>query len=62
VLQLEDGISAAVRGRFGELRQRVRLETGRSAELGGAQVILVGVDGTRVTGADPRREAYGSAW
>jgi gamma-glutamyltranspeptidase len=62
VLQLEDGIPDAVRARLGELGHRLRVEPGRSADLGGAQVILVSPDGTRSTGADPRREAYGIAW
>jgi gamma-glutamyltranspeptidase/glutathione hydrolase len=62
LLQIEDGVPPAVRARLSELGHRLRLVTGRSAELGGAQVILVSPDGTRATGADPRREAYGIAW
>jgi hypothetical protein len=40
----------------------VRSHAGLSAELGGAQVILVSPAGVRSVGADPRREAYGIAW
>lgn len=41
----------------------VKILTGRSSQLGGAQIILVEPrTGVRLTGADPRREAYGIAW
>jgi gamma-glutamyltranspeptidase len=62
VLQLEDAIPAAVQARLSELGHRLRVMPVRSADLGGAQVILVSQSGGRATGADPRREAYGIAW
>ena len=62
VLQLEDGIVAAVQARLTALGHRLQVVAGRGAELGGAQVILVSPSGARATGADPRREAYGIAW
>ena len=33
-----------------------------SAEFGGASMIVINSSGVRMTGADPRREAYGIAW
>jgi len=33
-----------------------------SAEFGGAQMIVIHSSGARMTGADPRREAYAVAW
>jgi gamma-glutamyltranspeptidase / glutathione hydrolase len=61
-LQIEADVEEAVRVRLGLLGHDVRVQYGMSAELGGAQVILVRPDGVRAVGADPRREAYGIAW
>jgi gamma-glutamyltranspeptidase len=62
-LQIEDAVSAATRDeliRFGHTL--LLAETGVSADLGGAQIILVTPAGAKLVGADPRREAYGIAW
>jgi gamma-glutamyltranspeptidase len=61
-LQVEEGIDAAVRRRLEALGHSVRVQTGMSADLGGAQVIMLLPSGARWVGADPRREAYGIAW
>jgi gamma-glutamyltranspeptidase / glutathione hydrolase len=61
-LQVEDGISEDTRQRLRAFGHSVRVQEGMSAELGGAQVILVTPAGVRAVGADPRREAYGIAW
>jgi len=61
-LQIDDGIPAAIRDRLAELGYRIRVQHGLSADLGGAQVILVSTEGVKTIGADPRREAYGIAW
>jgi gamma-glutamyltranspeptidase / glutathione hydrolase len=61
-LQIEEGVPAVVRQRLGAMGHDIRVQTGLTAELGGAQVILVSPAGVRAVGADPRREAYGIAW
>jgi gamma-glutamyltranspeptidase len=61
-LQIEDGVPQDVRDRLAALGHPVRPQSGMSADLGGAQVILLTSDGVRTVGADPRREAYGIAW
>jgi gamma-glutamyltranspeptidase / glutathione hydrolase len=62
VLQVEEGIGEAARQRLELLGHSLRVQRGLSAELGGAQVIMVLPSGVRSVGADPRREAYGIAW
>lgn len=62
-LQIEDAVPDAIRdelARFGHTL--LFAETGVSADLGGAQMILVTPAGAKLVGADPRREAYGIAW
>jgi gamma-glutamyltranspeptidase/glutathione hydrolase len=60
-LLLDAGIVEAVRNQLGQRGHDVRLQATLSSEMGGAQVIWVN-NGMRITGADPRREAYGIAW
>ncbi|HET9982462.1 MAG TPA: gamma-glutamyltransferase [Longimicrobiales bacterium] len=62
-LGVEPGIPQDVRDRLQALGHRVFVQDGSAADFGGAQVIWVPA-GThaRITGADPRREAYGIAW
>ena len=61
-LQVEAGIAPEERERLTALGHRLRLRETPSAELGGAQVIVITSAGARAVGADPRREAYGIAW
>jgi gamma-glutamyltranspeptidase / glutathione hydrolase len=61
-LQVEAGIEAEVRARLESLGHQVTVQHGLSADLGGAQVIVILPSGVRRVGADPRREAYGIAW
>ncbi|CAN5696491.1 gamma-glutamyltransferase [soil metagenome] len=61
-LQIEDGIGETVRERLMSLGHDVSVQQGMSADLGGAQVIMILEGGIRAIGADPRREAYGIAW
>jgi gamma-glutamyltranspeptidase/glutathione hydrolase len=61
-LQVEAGIAPEERERLTTLGHRLRLQETPSAELGGAQVIVITSAGARAVGADPRREAYGIAW
>jgi gamma-glutamyltranspeptidase / glutathione hydrolase len=61
-LQVEEGIAASVRDGLAAAGWDVRLQFGMSAELGGAQVIMISPTGVKSVGADPRREAYGIAW
>lgn len=61
-LQVEEGVAGEVIDALRGLGHAVSAQPGRSAELGGAQVILITTDGVRSVGADPRREAYGIAW
>ena len=60
-LLLDAGITEAVREQLGKRGHDARLLSTLSSEMGGAQVIWVH-NGARITGADPRREAYGIAW
>ncbi|HEX6135162.1 MAG TPA: gamma-glutamyltransferase [Longimicrobiales bacterium] len=60
-LQLEAGVPLSTRERLAT-GHTIRLEEAPSADLGGAQVILITRDGVRTVGADPRREAFGIAW
>jgi gamma-glutamyltranspeptidase/glutathione hydrolase len=61
-LLIEDALPAAVREQLARMGHTVRVRTGLSSDLGGAQVILVTPAGIRSVGADPRREAFGIAW
>jgi gamma-glutamyltranspeptidase len=61
-LQIEEGISTWTRDALVTAGRDVRLQFGMSAELGGAQVIMISPTGAKSVGADPRREAYGIAW
>jgi gamma-glutamyltranspeptidase / glutathione hydrolase len=60
-LLLDAGIPEAVRTSLGQRGHDVRLQSTLSSEMGGAQVIWIH-QGMRITGADPRREAYGIAY
>jgi gamma-glutamyltranspeptidase len=62
VLQTDAAFAAGVMEELAVLGHVVRHAPAPGAELGGAQVILLGAGGVRVVGADPRREAYGIAW
>ena len=61
-LLLDAGINDKVRLDLGRYGHRVRLQPTPSAELGGAQVILMLRSGVKMVGADHRREAHGIAW
>jgi gamma-glutamyltranspeptidase len=61
-LQVEVGIPGEVRAALQRFGHNVRVQEGMSADLGGAQVIMVLPSGALAVGADPRREAYGIAW
>lgn len=61
-LLLDAGIDAAVRDELARRGHQVRIQATPSAELGGAQVILVLPSGVKWVGADHRREAYGIAY
>ena len=60
-LGVEPGIAADVRDALAKRGHQVQVQE-PSEEFGGAQVILVTPTGSRVAGADPRREAYAIAW
>ncbi|HEX6306598.1 MAG TPA: gamma-glutamyltransferase [Longimicrobiales bacterium] len=60
-LQLEPGVAPSAREQL-STAHTLRIEDALSAELGGAQVILVTPTRVRIVGADPRREAFGIAW
>ena len=60
-LGVEPGIDAATRAQLERRGHVVRLQE-PSAEFGGAQMIVIHSSGARMTGADPRREAYAIAW
>jgi len=60
-LGTEPGIGESVRADLGRRGQNVAMQES-GAEFGGAQMIVIHASGTRMTGADPRREAYGIAW
>jgi gamma-glutamyltranspeptidase/glutathione hydrolase len=61
-LLLDAGIGEAVRAGLARHGHRVRVQPVPSAELGGAQVIMVLRSGAKMVGADHRREAFGIAW
>lgn len=60
-LGVEPGVTEAVRA---ELTRRGHAVTVQepSADFGGAQMIVIHSSGARMSGADPRREAYAIAW
>jgi gamma-glutamyltranspeptidase/glutathione hydrolase len=58
-LQIEEAVPPEALERLKQIGHDVRVETGLSAELGGAQVILIPDSGPMLVGADPRREAFG---
>jgi gamma-glutamyltranspeptidase/glutathione hydrolase len=60
-LLLDAGIAETVRTQLGQRGHDVRLQATLSSEMGGAQLIWI-LNGMKITGADPRREAYGIAW
>ncbi len=62
-VQLEDGVRNEVVDALGAMGHDITRRAGWSATFGGVQLILIDpASGTRRTGADPRREAYGLAW
>jgi gamma-glutamyltranspeptidase / glutathione hydrolase len=58
---VEPGIVESVRTELTRRGQNVTVQE-PSAEFGGASMIVIASSGVRMTGADPRREAYGIAW
>jgi gamma-glutamyltranspeptidase len=61
--QIEDRVASDVLDALRERGHRVDAVAGWTATFGGVQVIFIDpVSGTRRTGADPRREAYGLAY
>ena len=60
-LGVEPGIDANTRSMLERRGHSVRVQE-PSAEFGGAQMIVISSSGARMTGADPRREAYAIAW
>lgn len=58
---VEPGIDEAVRAALTQRGQRVTVQE-PSAEFGGAQMIVIYSSGAKLTGADPRREAYAMAY
>jgi gamma-glutamyltranspeptidase / glutathione hydrolase len=62
VLRLDAGIGAEGFEDLTRRGHRVVVQEKPSAEMGGAQVILLLPSGARMVGADHRREAYGIAW
>jgi gamma-glutamyltranspeptidase/glutathione hydrolase len=60
-LMLDAGIPEGIRTQLTQRGHDLRTLTALSSEMGGAQVVWVS-NGMRITGADPRREAYGIAW
>lgn len=61
-LLLDAGVPEDVRAELARRGHTVRVQPTPSAELGGAQVILVTPSGVKWIGADHRREAYGAAY
>jgi gamma-glutamyltranspeptidase / glutathione hydrolase len=62
-LQLEERVPATVRDALAARGHEIESVAGWTAVFGGVQLILVDpASGTRRTGADPRREAYGLAF
>ena len=62
VLRLDAGVDAVVRAELSARGHRVIVQEEPSAEMGGAQVILMLPNGVRLIGADHRREAFGIAF
>jgi len=60
-LGVEPGIDSTTRAALERRGHVVRLQE-PSAEFGGAQMIVIHSSGARMTGADPRREAYAVVW
>lgn len=60
-LGVEPGIDSATRAALQKRGHEVRVQE-PSAEFGGAQMIVIHSSGARMTGADPRREAYAIVW
>jgi gamma-glutamyltranspeptidase/glutathione hydrolase len=60
-LGVEPGIDSATRAALERRGHVVRVQE-PSAEFGGAQMIVIHSSGARMTGADPRREAYAIVW
>lgn len=58
---VEPGVADSAVQALRQLGHQVRVQE-PSAEFGGASMIVVNAAGVRLTGADPRREAYGIAW
>jgi gamma-glutamyltranspeptidase/glutathione hydrolase len=62
-VDIEDRVTASVRGRLESLGHELRVIHGWTATFGGAQMIRVEPEhGTLVVASDPRREAYGLAY
>lgn len=62
-VQVEPGIPEEVWRALEGYGHRVDVAARPTSDLGGAQVILIdAAAGVRITGADPRREAYAIAW
>jgi gamma-glutamyltranspeptidase/glutathione hydrolase len=62
VLLLDAGISTEAQEALAQRGHTVRVQATPSAELGGAQVIVVLPSGVKWAGADHRREAYAIAY
>ena len=60
-LGVEPGIDSTTRAALQRRGHVVRVQE-PSAEFGGAQMIVIHSSGARMTGADPRREAYAVVW
>lgn len=60
-LGVEPGIDSVTRAMLQRRGHDVRVQE-PSAEFGGAQMIMIHSSGARMTGADPRREAYAVVW
>lgn len=61
-LSLEPGLAGATAQVLQAMGHPVTVRPAPSSEFGGAQVIMITPEGALLTGADPRREAYGLAW
>jgi gamma-glutamyltranspeptidase/glutathione hydrolase len=61
-LLLDSGIKPEVRMQLAQHGHKVKLQENPSAELGGAQVIMLMPSGVKMVGADHRREAFGIAY
>ena len=62
-VQMELGIAEDVRRTLESYGHRIDVAERPTSDLGGAQIILIDpASGVRITGADPRREAYAIAW